>query len=136
MKEFTNLFGYMGKTIGFGEERKGTMKLGDRQFSVNANSKGYQLYFGKVLAAEFKPYKRACLYFSKVTRKVFLIVSNDERCEELKPNNDGSVRIYSRDLAINLYGFFDKKKGERLTLNLSENMSYTPEFATYEITEE
>ena len=136
MKEFTNLFGYMGKTIGFGEKKNETMKLGDRQFSVNANSKCYQLYFGKVLASEFQPYKRACLYFSEVTRKVFLIVSNDERCEELKPNNDGSVRIYSRDLAINLYGFFDKKKGERLKLNLSENMSYHPEFATYEITEE
>ncbi len=136
MMELGNLFGFDGTAIGFGKNKKEALKLGDRQFSVNTTGKGYQLYFGKELAKEFEPYKRACLYSSKITRKLFFVMSNDERCVELKSNNDSSVRIYSRDIAVSLYSFFGKEEGERLILSLGKNISCNPEFATYEITAE
>lgn len=135
MIEGYDLFGYTGKSIGFDEEKKKIGKLEDRQFSVFKTGKGYQVYFGKELAKEFEPNTRVCLYGSKITRKLFLIVSNDERCAELKFNSNGNVRIYSHAIAEALYRFFGKKPGEPLKPYLSENISYRSEFATYEIIE-
>ena len=135
MIEAYDLFGYTGESIGVNEEKKKIGKLEDRQFSVFTTGKGYQVYFGKELAKEFEPNTRVCLYGSKITRKLFLIVSNDERCAELKFQDNGSVRIYSHAIAKALYCFFGKKPGEPLKPYLSENISYRSEFATYEIIE-
>lgn len=131
-----NMSAFDGNFIGM-EKRKVASRLGEREFTVGGTNKwGFQIYFGRALAEEFKPFRHACIYRSKITKKIFLLLFNDaDKGAEIKPAADGSVRIYFRNIALALYDFFDTKRGETIRLRLSNNISYISDFATYEITE-
>lgn len=132
-----NMSAFDGNFIGKKKRRNFASRLGEREFTVMATNKYcYQIYFGRALANEFKPFSHACIYRAKITKKIFLLLLNDaDKGTEMKPKADGSVRIYSRNVALALYNFFDKKRSETIRLRLGNNISYISDFATYEITE-
>ena len=135
-QDLFNMSAFDGNFIGTGK-RNVVRRLGEREFTVRSTNKwGFQLYFGRALAKEFEPFSHACIYRSKITKKIFLLLFNDaDKGAEMKPCTDGSVRIYLRNIALALYDFFDRKRGETICLHLGDNISYISDFATYEITE-